>query len=102
MNSNHKPKLNKSAGSISNAQPKAKKPKSKKQKIFGIVAKTLSILSALALLALLINIYRFNILPTHLTIIITVAVVLLAGINIFLAFFKKKEKVLDFVYRKRS
>lgn len=73
---------------------KSAKPASKGMKVFNIITKTLAILSTIALVALLINIFRFNILPTHLLVIITVVTVVLAALNLFFAFFKKKEKVL--------
>ena len=63
-------------------QKSSKAPQTKGKKAFNIIAKTLAILSTIALVALLVNIFRFNILPTHLLIIITVIVVILAALNI--------------------
>ena len=64
----------------------------KSHKYFGRFVKTMAFLSIAGFIAMLVNVIRFNILPTKYLVIIIVGIVLLSALNLFLAFFKKKQK----------
>lgn len=69
---------------------KSTKPK----KVLKITAIVLAVITILSLSALLINIFRFNILPTKYTVIAIAIAIFLAVLITFLALFKKKELIL--------
>ncbi|MBR3169310.1 LCP family protein [Candidatus Saccharibacteria bacterium] len=71
-------------------QEESVKHTKKSHKYFGRFVKTMAFLSIIGFIALLINVIRFNILPTKFLVIIIVGMVVLTALNLFLAFFKKK------------
>ena len=71
-------------------QEKSVKHTKKSHKYFGRFVKTMAFLSIIGFIALLVNVIRFNILPTKFLVIIIVGMVVLTALNLFLAFFKKK------------
>lgn len=70
-------------------EPPMKKTK-KSHKFFSRFTKTLAFISIIGFIVLLVNVIRFNILPTKFLVILIVGMVLLSALNLFLAFFKKK------------
>ena len=71
-------------------EPAVKTKTKKSHKFFSRFTKTLAFLSIIGFIALLVNVIRFNILPTKFLVILIVGLVLLSALNLFLAFFKKK------------
>lgn len=71
---------------------KAEKPAKVKKphKFFSCFVKTMSFLSIIGFIFLIVNVIRFNILPTKFLVILIVGAVLLSALNLFFAFFKKK------------
>lgn len=76
------PKLNATKETMS------QKPKSTKNKL-NLIAKILACVAGISFIALLVNLFRLNILPTKYLIVIIVGMVFLTAVNLFLAFFKK-------------
>ena len=71
-------------------QEESVKHTKKSHKYFGRFVKTMAFFSIIGFIALLVNIIRFNILPTKFLVLIIVGMVALTALNLFLAFFKKK------------
>jgi len=74
----------------SQEEPAVKTKKQKSHKFFSRFTKTLAFVSIIGFIILLVNVIRFNILPTKFLVILIVGMVLLSALNLFLAFFKKK------------